>query len=215
MQDDLFARVRQNRRRIRGDEHLALADADDQRARAVAREDQMFGIVAGEHAQRVGAAYFAERAPNGRLEVAVVVHLDQVREHFGVGLALENVAEVDQAGTKRRVVLDDAVVDDRDFSGTVHMRVGVGVRGTPVGRPARVSHADRPGEAFAVAQALRQARQLPLGFRTGQHAGSVDHGDSGAVVAAVLEAPERIENDGNAIALTDVSYDPAHMLLAT
>ena len=44
---------------------------------------------------------------------------------------------------------------------------------------------------------------------------SVDHGDAGAVVAAVLEAPERIENDGNAIALTDVSYDPAHMLLAT
>ena len=192
-----------------------FADADDERARAVAREDQVFGIVAGKHAQRVGAAYFAERAPHGRLEVAVVVHLDQVREHFGVGFALENVAELDQTGAQRRIVLDDAVVDDGDLPGAVHMRMGVGVRRTPVGRPARVSHADRPGEAFAVAQALRQARQLPLGFRTGQHAGSVDDGDPGAVVAAVLEAPERIENDGNAIALTDVSYDPAHMMLAT
>ncbi len=186
LQDDLFARVGQNRGRIRGDEHLAFADADDQRARTVTRENQVFRIVAGEHAQRVGAAYLGKRAPHGGFEVAVVVHLDQMRKDFGIGLALENVTEADQPSTQRSVVFDDAVMNDGDLSGAVHMRVRVGVRGTPVGCPARVAHADRPGEAFAVAQPLRQTRKLPLGFRAGQGAGCVDDGYPGAVVAAVL-----------------------------
>ena len=41
----------------------------------------------------------------------------------------------------------------------------------------------------------------------------VDHGDAGAIVSAILQASEGIEDDRNAIALADVTNDPAHTLL--
>ena len=94
LEDDLAARVRQNRRRIGGDVHLAFADPDDQRACAVAREDQTLGLVARDDAERVGAAHFGERLAHGVFEIVfVVVHLDEMREHFGVGLAFEGVTD--------------------------------------------------------------------------------------------------------------------------
>ena len=71
-----------------------------------------------------------------------MVHFDQVREHFGIGLALEDVARCDQLRTQRRVVFDDAVVHDGDASGAVHVRMGVSVVGTAVGRPTRVAETD-------------------------------------------------------------------------
>ena len=127
----------------------------------------MIRVVAGEYPEGVSAAYLGQRAADGRFEIAVVVHLDQMREHFGVGFALKDVAEFDQARAQRRVVLDDAVVNDGDLARAVHVRVGVGVRGAPVGRPAGMPHADRSGEAFPVAQTLRQPRQFAFGFRAG------------------------------------------------
>ena len=77
-----------------------------------------------------------------RFEIAVVVQFDEVREHLGIGLAAEDVAELEQACAQRGVVFDDAVVDDRDASAAVQMRVRVGVGGRAVRRPASMPDAD-------------------------------------------------------------------------
>src|SRR6202522_2374170 len=58
LQDDFFARVRQDGRRIRRDVHFSVADADHQRAGAIAREYQVLGVVAGDHSQRIRSAHF-------------------------------------------------------------------------------------------------------------------------------------------------------------
>ncbi len=58
-QDHLLARIFQNRGRIGGHEHLALADAHHERARAAARKHQALGRFRGEHAEREGAAHVA------------------------------------------------------------------------------------------------------------------------------------------------------------
>jgi hypothetical protein len=55
------------------------------------------------------------------------------------------VALLLEAGAQHLEVLDDAVVDHGDPPGTVEVGVGVAIRRRPVGGPARVPHADRPG----------------------------------------------------------------------
>ena len=76
-------------------------------------------------------------------------------EDLGVGkkqtaLGLESSAQ-------RAVVLDDAVVDQRDVSGLVEMRVGIGLGGWSVGGPAGVGDA-----GAASAEAL--GRLFPAGL---------------------------------------------------
>jgi hypothetical protein len=138
------------------------------------------------------------------------VELDKVCQYFGVGLAPEDVAEFAETRAKRRVVFDDAVVDDGDPLRAVQVWVGIGIRGGPVRRPASVPDADRAGERLAVVQALGEARKLSLGLGTRQSAGRIDDRDAGAIVASILETPQRVEDDGNAVPLAYVSNDPAN-----
>ena len=63
-------------------------------------------------------------------------------DDFGVGLRLEFVAELAQALALLFVVLDDAVVHQRDAVADVRVRVGLG--DAAVRRPARVADA-QPG----------------------------------------------------------------------
>ena len=52
-----------------------------------------------------------------------------------------------ELGAKLEVVLDDAVVHDRDRAGDVRVRVDL--RGPAVGRPARVPDADRASRSLS------------------------------------------------------------------
>ena len=54
---------------------------------------------------------------------------------------------------QRGVVLDDAVMDERQLAGLVQVRVGVGVAGQAVGGPARMADAEGPVTGFALEQA--------------------------------------------------------------
>jgi hypothetical protein len=89
-QDDLLARVLQDRRNVGGDEHLALADADDSGARAVTREDQPVRRVRRDHAERERAAHLAERVPDRGDRVALVVRSSRCAS-TSVSVSLANV----------------------------------------------------------------------------------------------------------------------------
>jgi hypothetical protein len=147
--DDLVGGAGQ-RHRVRGDEVLALAHADDQR-RALARGHHAVRLFAAEHGDRVGAVQAFDRLLHGGEQVAVVHVVDQVGDDFGVGLAREYVAECGQFAAQFVVVLDDAVVDQGDagvFFARREVRVGIlGGRGA-VGGPAGVGDA---GEALQAA----------------------------------------------------------------
>ena len=75
----------------------------------------MVGIVLVYDHNCVGADHFVERHTNGfkKVEVGLVAYiLDQVDEHFGIGVRGKAVATVDELFLEGGVVLDDAVVDD-------------------------------------------------------------------------------------------------------
>ena len=90
--DDL-AGVRENRRRVAGDEVLAVADADQQRA-ALPRADDLVRIVRRDHGDAVRPLDEVQRVDHGVLEQLTVAErgFDQVRQHLGVRLGHEGVA---------------------------------------------------------------------------------------------------------------------------
>ena len=86
---------------VRGEEHLPLADADDERAEQ-ARADEQVGVVVVDRDEREVPLELGARLPDGLDEVAVVVVLDQVRDGLRVGLGAELVAVVLEAARSSR-----------------------------------------------------------------------------------------------------------------
>ena len=81
----------ENRRNIRGNEELSLAEADDDR-RSVAHRDNLVRIVSRDQHQGEQPAHVQERTSHRVLE-AVVLHLafDQVGDDLGIGFGDERV----------------------------------------------------------------------------------------------------------------------------
>ena len=158
----------------RGDELLAVAAADDQRA-LLAGPDQQAGLVGAHRHERVVAAEVGVGRADGVDQVAVVVVGDQVGDHLGVGLGGEHGAVVDQLLLERDVVLDDAVDDDVDAVGGVEVRVGVLLGDPAVGRPARVADPGSGVRALGdrdAAPGISLARRGQLGIDRGAAARS-------------------------------------------
>ena len=201
------ARVRQERRDGGGEEHLVVADAHDERA-LVPGADHDVGLVGGDGAERVVPVHLAQGGAHGARQPLVHVLLDEVRHDLGVRLAREGVPALGEPGAQVLVVLDDAVDHDRDTPGAVGVRVGVLLVGPAVRGPARVPEAGG-GRGAVVARGLEQLVQVADGAH---HVDAVrlDERDPRGVVAAVLQAPEAVEDDGLAGSTADVAYDAAH-----
>ena len=154
-----------------GDELLALAAADDQRA-LLARADQQLGLVGGDGHERVVTADARVRGEHGLDQVVAGLDAlrDQVGDDLGVGLRAEGRAVGDQRLLDLHVVLDDAVDHDVDALVVVGVRVGVGLVDAAVRGPARVADAGRRERArrarrrrprAASSSASRSAARLP------------------------------------------------------
>jgi hypothetical protein len=185
------ARLPQERGRVRGEEHLAVADADHERHAVLAGSDEEPGVIVVDGDEREVAFELGECETDGLDEVAVVEALDEVRDRLGVGLGRERVAVGDEVLRQLAIVLDDPVEDDRDLRRvTTGERVRVGLGDSAVGRPARV------GDAGGRLRSVRRARSLRLPERPdGTHVVEpvrLEKRDPGRVVAAVLEALEAL-----------------------
>ena len=136
--------------------------------------------------------------------------LDEVGDDLGVGFGDELVALGGEFALQIEVVLDDAVVDDDDAAGAVAMRMGVLFSGAAVGGPAGVADAEGAVEGM-FAQDFFQVVQLAGGAAHLEKSavGAAD-GDAGRVVAAVFEAPQPLDDDGNDLLSADVADDSAH-----
>jgi hypothetical protein len=232
--DDLVGHAGQ-RHRVAGQEVFALAlaaaDAQHQR-RALPRADHAVRFVAREDRDGVGAAQPRQRLLHGLQQVAVVQAVHQVCDDLGVGLAGEDIAALLQFGAQLVVVLDDAVVHERDAPGRGCRRRAAAVEFAEGG--ARCIHA-RPGAEMRVRVVHRRravrgparvrdagARAYALGLHVGRQFGhtrsaarapqmpALVHRDAAAVVAAVLQPLQALDQDGNDVALADRTDDAAH-----
>src|SRR5690606_29742482 len=107
---------------------LAVAQADDERRR-VLRNDDTLRLLAGDDGDRIRALDLAERAPYGveeALRAGPERSIDEVRDDFRVGIGAESRALGFEHAPQGEVVLDDAVVDERDVADDVRVRVRLG-----------------------------------------------------------------------------------------
>lgn len=206
-EEDHLAGGLHDRRHIGGDEVLALAYADQQRA-AHPRANEAFRLGLAHHRQRVGAGEFLDGALQRGEQVAGAAQMvmDQMRDDFGVGLRLEGVAQRAQFFALLLVVFDDAVMHQRHAGADVRVRVGFG--DAAMGGPAGVADAQRGAQLFG----LRGLRHLghPAGATHPAHLRAVEHCNAGGIVAAVFQALESLDQDRDHIAPGDRSDNAAH-----
>ena len=133
----------------------------------------------------------------------------QMRQHFAVGFRAEPMSLGGQAAFQRQIVLDDAVVHQGDAPPAVGMRMGVMVGRAPVGGPAGMPQAEGALGGRAAAGRL-QPTHLAHGARNMQPPGVIDHGDAGAVVAAVFQPLQPGINQRPGILPPHIANDSAH-----
>ncbi len=204
--DDL-ARMRENRRDVAGDEVLVFAQSEEQRA-SLARGDDLVGVDARDHRDAVRPLDLKQRFEHRILEIPVEALLDEVREHFGVGIGGEHVATPLQHLLEDRRVLDDAVVDDGDAAVLAHVRMRVLLIGRTVRRPARVRDAGRPLDRSRVQEQLQLGDLARLLHRFDARA--IHDGDARRIIAAIFETLEPLEQEGRRHLGSNVSDDSAH-----
>ena len=134
--------------------------------------------------------------------------VDAVRDHLGVGLGGELVTAPLELVAQLLVVLDDAVVDDRQAVER-DMRMGVALARDAVGGPAGVGDADLAAGGRLL-EGLLEHPHLADRAQAGEVLRAVQDRQAGRVVAAVLQPPQALHQDGDDIALGDSSNDSAH-----
>ena len=200
----------QQRGDVRGHEVFVDAQTDDH-GTTFARQDDALGLGFADYRQRVGALELGHGGAHGLEEIFLrgEMEVHAVRDHFGVGFGGEGVAGLLELFAQLFVVLDDAVVNDREAAERdVRMRVALGrdaVRG-----PARVRDADLAVRGVGFDRVLEHL-DLADGAQALELGGAVEHGDAGGVVAAVFEAAQPLHQDRDDVALSDGSDDAAHL----
>jgi hypothetical protein len=135
------ARMGDDRGRVGGDEALPFPDADDEGA-ALAGGDDDAGFVAGQHGDAVGPFHLTQGRDDRGTEVALEGFADQPGQRLRVGLGDEDMALGFEASAEGPVVLDDAIMHERDATALGEVGVGVGLGRRAMGRPAGVGDAD-------------------------------------------------------------------------
>src|ERR1700722_10329485 len=134
---------------------------------------------------------------------------DEVGDDLGVGFGDELVALGDEGALEGEIVFDDAVVDDDEGAGAVAVGVGVLFGGAAVGGPAGVADAVGPVEG-RVGDDGFQVPELAGGSAELEGVAGSGYGDAGGVVAAVLEAAQAFNDDGDDRLRSDISDDSTH-----
>ena len=116
-----------------------------------------------------------------------------------------------QLGSNGAMVLDDAVVHDRDARSAVEVRMGVHFGGPSVRRPPRVRDAQTAVRPLRRDEALER-RDLPEALANLEPV-SVHRREPGRVVAAVLETLQCRREERHRLIGADITDDP-HMQIA-
>ena len=110
-QKDDLPGVGQEGRDVRGYEMLARADAENER-RGHAGRQQGVGIVPIHEADGIGPVRLPQRGGKGleQIRLALAAFGDEIDQHFGIRLRMEDIALAEQIRLDLLEILDDAVM---------------------------------------------------------------------------------------------------------
>ena len=198
---------RSERDRVGAEIHRTVTVADGER-RALARADQKVLLCREQKGERKRAAQARQGGSHSRGGRASIRHLvtDEMGDDFGIGFRPKLRALLLQLLAQLAKILDDAVVHHGEPLG--RMGMGVVLGGFSMGRPARVTDADRAAERLAGKPCFEltqlafgaPARELPVFQRR----------NTGGIIAAVLQPLERIEQRGSDGFAPENTHDSTH-----
>ena len=207
---DLFEAVQQATLRLRGAYAIAVFCRDEPERVVGARlgSPLVLGVAPGERFLASDAMALAGVTDQ-------IVYLEE-GDLVDLQLGKHWIAARDQLGAQFLVVLDDAVVDQRDAPGAAvgrprpagEMRMRVVLSRPAVRGPARVRDAGAALDAVAGDQRLQFGH--PSGAAAAAQAAALVDRHAAGVVAAVFEAPQALDQDGNDVACADGADDAAH-----
>src|SRR5207244_6433571 len=111
------------------------------------------------------------------------------------------------------IVFNNAIVYNHNPASTVAVRMRVLFGRAAVGGPASMPDSVSPIERLK-ADNFFQVPQLALGATNLQALAIAANGNTGGVVAPILQAPQAINNDRNDALLAYISHDSAHLKIA-
>jgi len=106
--------------------------------------DDGIGLLPVEQYNYIGAYDPSESDAEGFFESAVIIFLDvldEIEEHFGVGVALEAVTFFGELAFELGIIFNDAVVDHGEAAAGGAMGVSIPIAGFAVGGPTGMAHA--------------------------------------------------------------------------
>ena len=201
-------RMFQNRRNIRGNEILAVAQSNHQRSGRLGG-DQLARLGFGKHHDRKRAAQLADHRAH-RLDQRNFFAqplFDQMGDQLGVGFGFELVTASDEHLTQLDVVFDNPVVDHGDRTGLMRMRVGF--RRAAVRRPSRMAHPDMAVERVFIEQ-LAQIVELADRAADLEPRAAGQSRNPSRVITAILKPLQPAEQYRSRLARTDITHDSAH-----
>ena len=210
-EEENVARMCQDRRYVRGDKELAVAEPDNDR-RPFADRDHSIRLIDRNDREGKDTAKFGNRAPNGKLERKAFfldVMPDQMRDDLGVRLGLEVMAFGREPFLESEVILDDPIMDNDDLARLITVRMCVLLGRSAVRRPSRVADAVCPIER-AQPYRLFKIAELSLGPPQFQMPALINDRNARRVVSAILELPKAIDDQRHNLLISNVSNNSAH-----
>ena len=194
---------------IGGQEVGSVSKAQDQGA-VLPGGDEPVGTVGAEDAQGVGPLNQTQHLPHRRQNVPVVVVLQKLGHHLGVGLGNEGDPLRLQKLPQLHIVFDDAVVHHGKAAALADLGVGVHVRGLPVGGPAGVAQADDAMDSSAPLHQLIQHLKPALGLGHLQALLLPVNRDARGVIAPIFQPGQAVQQNGGGLLPANKSDNTAH-----
>ncbi len=195
---------------VRGDEVLSLANPDHEGA-VLARSDQNIRTILVDDSQGVSPSHPFQGFVYRPQKISPVVEIDEMRNHFRVGLGFENDAVVLELILDFKVIFDDAVMDHRQGTGFIAVRVRVGIGGLTVGCPPCMADAHASAQGLRL-QLLFQEMQSPFLLLDDNFPSIVD-GNAGRIVPPVFQPGQPVHDDFHRLSRTDITHYSAHTLM--
>jgi len=134
-----------------------------------------------------------------------------VSEDFGVGFRLEGVARLDEFFFQFEKVLNHPIVDEGQFSRSIQVGVGIFIGRCPMRRPPGVADSQFALDGFGLASVGQIFN--PTALFTNLHAMPIEDGETGRVIAPVLQPAECFEEDGLGLSRPDIGNNSTHRKL--
>ena len=201
------ARMIDNRRNIRSDKILTLAQADNQRI-ILLRADNLVRLVLTHHHQTVGALHQTQHSFYGFLKITVILICQQMRYNLTVGFRQELMALSDKLLLQRQIVFDNAVMHNHEAARVIGMRMRVAVRRTAMRRPARMTNAHGARRHIA-GQLLAQCVQTAHALVHADFAIFIN-GDTGRVISTIFQLAHAIKQEGSGLVVAYIAHNSTH-----